>query len=78
MGFKNALKSLVEWLDRKFPDQVVVTKEKFDFLEARLVAMEKIVTDQRLKTIEAEINKFNASLGFGGVTERLKVQPFQR
>lgn len=51
---KRVLKALVAWLDRKFPDKVVVTQKEYDTLSGRI------------KYLEAEVTKFNASLGFAG------------
>lgn len=55
MAIKHLLQAIVGWLDRKFPDQVVLTKEEYAILE------------KRLKYLENEVTKFNASLGFSGI-----------
>lgn len=55
---KTALRAILSWLDRKFPDMVVVTQAQYDGLE------------RRIKYLEGEVTKFNMSLGFGGVPVR--------
>jgi hypothetical protein len=74
---KNLLRSILNWLDRKFPDRVEVTPEKFDTLLKRLDILEKAqIADTRIKAIETEITKLNVSLGFVGSVSKLG--PFQR
>ena len=75
---KQLLKSLYEWLDRKFPDVVVITAKEYNELNDRIMKLESVISAERMKAIESEINKFNMSLGFGGTIERNTRQPFQR
>lgn len=70
---KKILRSVLDWLDRKFPDKVVVTQKDYETLNARL------------RYLESEVTKFNASLGFMGVRgnntgmdPKTAVGPFQR
>jgi hypothetical protein len=80
---KRLLKSLLNLLEKKFPDKVVVTEADYQILKATISAHDQQLTkalekfsDERLKKIEAEINKFNVSLGFMG--QAVGRQPFQR
>jgi len=81
------LRALVEWLERKFPDKIIVTASDYENLRLQGLKNENDFKkvdewakriDERLKKIEAEINKFNAAFGFGGVAGNLKAGPFQR
>lgn len=66
---KMILRSFLGWLDRKWPDVVVVTQKDYDNLLGRI------------KYLEGEVTKFNASLGFAGVRMPANGQPatpFQR
>lgn len=73
MGFKRTLKAVVNWMDRKYPDKVVVTTEEYNKLKSQVGN----ITEERIKAIEVEINKFNVSLGFGGTVSQ-KLAPFSR
>ena len=77
---KSLFKAIYEWLDRKFPDVVVITLKEYQELDARILKLEAAVTAEKIRAIEAEINKFNVSLGFGGTIDhnRNKQSPFQR
>lgn len=79
---KRLLRELLSWMDRKWPDKIVVTKVIYDELERRIQMLEKNqIAEGRLKHIESEINKFNASLGFGGGMNpkgMAALSPFQR
>ncbi len=77
-AIKHFLGSVYMWLEKKFPDKVVVSTADYLTLKARVDVMEKLISEERLKTIENEINKFNISLGFGGTIDRGIRQPFQR
>lgn len=57
------LKRLVEWLDRKFPDQVVFTPKYEEMLKGCYGAI--ILLEDRVKKLEGEVTKINANLGFG-------------
>lgn len=68
---KKILKALVAWLDRKFPDRIVVTQKDYDILNARI------------KNMESEVAKLNVSLGFAsmaanGPSLQTARGPFQR
>ena len=71
---KKILKFILSQLEKRFPDKVVVTEADYQILKATVDKLAKeSVTEERIKKIEAEISKFNVSLGFmGGRT------PFQR
>jgi hypothetical protein len=78
---KNLLKQFVAWLDRKFPDKVVVTEAEYRALKTKLDAIEAILgrySEARIKKIEDEINKFNVSLGFGALMAKTGLTPFER
>lgn len=65
---RKILRNFLKWLDTRFPEKVVVTQADYLTLKAQMEVVEKIllkVNDDRLKHIEAEINKLNMSLGFG-------------
>ena len=77
---KKMLKAILDWMERKWPDVVVITQKEFDELKNELKKQNEILSvysPERLKAIEAEINKFNVSLGFGAVANSQR-QPFQR
>lgn len=75
---KLLFKAIYEWLDRKFPDVVVITAKEYNELNDRIMKLESIISAERMKAIESEINKFNMAMGFGGTIERAVRQPFQR
>jgi hypothetical protein len=75
-GFKKALKSLIDWLERKFPDRIEVTMAEWLALRAKIENIEKVL--QTMPKIEAEIAKFNVAMGFGGIQDKLKAGPFTR
>lgn len=55
----NWLISLGEWLNKRFPERVVLNLKDYQESQVKL--------DQRIAKIEAEISKFNVSLGFAGM-----------
>lgn len=69
-------------MDRKWPDKVVITLADYNILLSRIKALEGnavVMNDNRLKEIEKEIGKFNVSLGFAGIGERIqRPSVFQR
>lgn len=76
---RHLLRSFLAWLDKRFPERVVITQAEFLTMKAQIDVMIKILNEDRLKKIEAEINKFNLHMGFGGaVLPKSVVQPFQR
>ncbi len=79
---RKALRNFLAWLDKRFPERVVITQAAYDELLARIKAVEDAagkVTIARIAHIEAEINKFNLHMGFGGaVIPKGMAQPFQR
>ena len=68
------LKALVSWLEKRFPEKLVITKADLDDLRARVMA----VDEKRIKHLEDEIAKFNVALGFGAQRGMPGVMPFQR
>lgn len=84
---KKMLRAIVNWLDRKFPDKVVLTVDKFKAMEAEVKRHAELLAAydehakknaERLQKIEAEINKFNASMGFNKVVDKFQIGAFQR
>lgn len=76
---KKALRALLAWLDRKFPDRVVVTLAEYNALKSQIEAIQKSVSIERIKKIESEINKFNAAMGFGNpLASQIQSIPFER
>lgn len=73
---KRFLKALVSWLDRKFPDKVVITTETYvELLETvslHTEAIEKHV--ERIKELEGQMGRINIQLGYSvpkmGMMER--------
>ncbi len=65
------IKGLIAWTERKWPDKVVVSQKDYEDLQ------------KRVKYLESEVTKFNASLGFaGGIRGKADLEtmmgPFQR
>lgn len=76
---RSFLRSFLKWLDARFPEKVVVTQTEFIAMKEKLDALTKILNEKRLEKIEAEINKFNVHMGFGGTAiPKGAVAPFQR
>lgn len=68
---KSILRGILNFLDRKWPDKVVVTQKDYD----------KLI--QRVERLESEINKFNVTMGYGapiqnGPSESFQGRKFQR
>lgn len=61
---RNALRNFLAWLDRRFPERV--TRAELNEVKTRLIKA------------EAEIQKFNAAMGFGALPKGVGVVPFQR
>ncbi len=74
---RKLLRRFIEWSDKKWPDMVEVTMAEYLTLKAKIDVLEKSQIGERLNKIEAEINKFNVSLGFSGDLSR-KLGSFQR
>lgn len=74
------LKAIVAWMDRKWPDRVVVTQADYDGLKASINSLQIVLNEEkvleRLKRIESEINKFNATMGLSATLG--KMGAFQR
>lgn len=68
---------MLGFLERKFPDKVVVTTEDYAKLNAAMKGMEKI-TEARILHIEAEIGKLNIATGFVGPAAKSPMGAFQR
>jgi hypothetical protein len=66
-ALKSMLRGLVAWLDRKFPDRVVVTQLQYDSLVQSFNGMSGNVADltARVVKLEFEANKFNLAMGYG-------------
>lgn len=64
------LKWLVNFLETRFPAKVTVTETEYRELKSKLdriiAGIEESRILDRMKTAEAEINKLNVALGFGG------------
>lgn len=77
---RKQLRNLLDWMDKRFPEKVVVTSVEYAKMKEDLDSIKKAignVREERLKKIEDEINKFNVSLGFG-VADKFRVAPFER
>lgn len=59
---KKFLRSILSFLERKFPDRLEVTLQEYEALKARVA----LVDPDKIKRMEQEISKFNVHLGFGG------------
>ncbi len=76
---RKALRSFLAWLDARFPERVVVTQTEFLMMKAQIDVISKLLNEKRLEKMEAEINKFNVHMGFGGtVIQKGQTVPFQR
>lgn len=74
---RQAIRNFLAWLDQRFPEKVVITQASFLELKGQIEDLRKQELDRRLKMAEAEINKFNVNMGFGGkIDAAMKV--FQR
>jgi len=73
---KSFLKWLVNFLERKFPDKVEVTKEKYDLLSTQLIATQTLVKkhEEDIEALKIRIGNMDVALGFAapkiGVLER--------
>lgn len=63
---RSALRHFLTWLDKRFPEKVVITQASFEALQKELDHIRNMEIDKRMRHIEAEINKFNINMGFGG------------
>lgn len=64
---KKALRGLLNWLERKFPDRVEVTTAEYKAL------------NERVKLLESKINTMGMAMGFGGSTGIVEShKPFTR
>lgn len=84
---KSFLRQLLNWLDRKFPDKIIVTVADYLTLKAQIETLTKIgaQTDEwakkqseRISKLESEITKLNVGMGFNVVADKLKMGAFQR
>jgi len=78
---RTLLRNFIAWMDKRFPEKVVITQAEFLALRAQIDVLSKSVSEERIKKIEQEINKFNVSMGFAGTTTRgaqSMTQQFQR
>lgn len=73
------LRGVLEWMDKRWPERVVVTQAEYMKLRETVDRVDKLLKAERLEKIEAEINKFNVAMGFGGsVVPKGTTIPFQR
>lgn len=64
---KKMLRGILNWLERKFPDRVVVTQKDYD------------ATMVRVQKLEAQVQALNVSLGLVGMQANIVGQgPFRR
>lgn len=76
---RSMLRSFLAWLDARFPEKVVITQAEFLKMKADIEKFSGLLNEKRLEKIEAEINKFNVAMGFGGaVIPKGQTVPFQR
>lgn len=76
---RSMLRSFLAWMDKRFPEKVVITQTEFLKMKETIDAVSKAINEKRLEKIEAEINKFNVAMGFGGaVIPKGAVAQFQR
>lgn len=75
---RSFLRSFLTWLDKRFPEKVVITQVEFLTMKAQLDVLAKSLSEQRLKSMEAEINKFNVAMGFAGNISAKGLSQFQR
>lgn len=75
-GMRSFLRWFLDFLDRKFPDQVVVTAKDYARLHVRMAEQEERneVMNQRLAVLELNVTNINTAIGFSapkmGVLER--------
>jgi hypothetical protein len=64
---KHLLRGLLAWMERKFPDRVVVTQLEYNALSNSLEIISGTLSDLtgRVVKLEFEVNKFNVAMGFG-------------
>lgn len=76
---RKILRNFLNWLDRRFPEKVVITQAQFEKLQADVKKLVETSSEVRFQKIEAEINKFNVHMGFGGaLVPKGMAAPFQR
>ena len=86
---KQVLRAALAWLDRKFPDRIVITTALYEEMLKKIERADDLLktydewakkTGDRLTKCENEINKLNAGMGFTSVGEKLRAAgiPFQR
>ena len=65
---KRILRYVLDFLERKFPDKVVVTDVKFKELDAHIVIAHTRLDaiEEKLKTLEANLLNVNQAMGFAG------------
>lgn len=64
---KAFLRAVLSWMDRKFPDRVVLTPEKYSALDTAMSQHASTLAEltARMVKLEFEVNKFNVTMGFG-------------
>lgn len=76
---RKLMRGFLNWLDKRFPERVVITQAEFLTLKAQIEVLSKALSEERIKKIEAEISKFNVSMGFSGAPiPKMATAAFQR
>lgn len=63
------LRKLISWINKRFPEQYVVTAEEFNEMRQELASYNKIAQgviefNIRLASLESQVGRLNASNGF--------------
>lgn len=70
------MKAFLAWLDRKFPDKVLVTEASYLALLRRLAVLERdsVVVQERLRKLDVNVEMHNQAMGYsarsGALLER--------
>lgn len=60
------LRAYLNWLDRRFPERLVVTQESFARLKGDLIQHEALVKahEEKIKKLEEQMANINVAVGF--------------
>ena len=63
------LRALINWLSRRFPEQLVVSKQEYKELREELASYNLVIQgigqlNERLVSLEAQVKRLNDSNGF--------------
>jgi BMFP domain-containing protein YqiC len=60
------IRRFIAWLSKRFPVQLVVTREEYDRLDAAIAGLSNALTDlnRRLGALETQVRRLNESQGF--------------